>query len=460
MSRFAMDSYMSLCGNEIINKARTHAYIRNGIFPNGFNFKCPGCDGLDQILPCIGDEPPAGGYQLPELDTAPWYDDLVPESRNFAGLYVLSVTMTGPYGRTVTDNIGEGSTLGRLRKKGRNIVVTGWLVGKTCCATQYGLEWLTAALGGDDCGGGDCGGCDLNFLTCCPTIGTGPDDCITANGGIHVRPTPDDEYQRAEDFFGRMHDVGVIDGPNVLECKGTSCGSCGGCGKMLKVEFTLHAGSPYINSLEELVCEMPNFPGCPEPEVCDIKWQVDNEECDVCKEFPDCSEDPNCPLPELPPTRGLLLPTQCGCIPLRQRDIPCSIIPQRDWGTSTLNFEIYAGSDSDKPLRNLAIRVYQNPTEHDCSDSDFFQKCDACATLIINYVPPNGVLRFSGEEREVTIRCGAVTRDAARNISSADEGPFEWPDLSCVPMCAVLTFDCLSTADDATVKIYRVDRKL
>lgn len=459
----ALTSYMNLCGNEIVNAARTSRYIQHGLVPNGFSFKCDGCEGLVDILPCLGDEPLAAGYQLPELDNAPWYDPQVPESKNFAGLYVLSATMSAPYSRSVTPNIGVGSSLGRLKLNGRNIVVRGWLVGKTCCSVQYGLKWLTDALGGDPCGSGDCGGCDLDFLRCCPSIGDAEDSCLVTEDEyghqtIYVRPDSDSEYQRAEDFFARMHNVGVVDGPHVLSCKGGSCGC--GCGTILEVEFTLHAGSPYMNSLAEEIFTVDPFPGCEgDDSECPVVWQLGPtcESSARCQEPPDCLEDPKCPAPKLPPAKGRALPLGCGCIPLRTETFCSSIIPQKDWGSSTLNFEVYAGS---KPIRNLAIRVFQNPQQRDCGDRDFFDECEACATLIVNYVPAGGTLRFSGEERTVTVTCGAKTRSAARNISGLDELPFDWPDLSCVPMCACVTIDCASTASDASMRIFRVDRSL
>lgn len=459
----ALTSYMNLCGNELINAARTTRYIQHGLVPPGFSFRCEGCEGLSDILPCLGDEPLPGGYQLPELDGAPWYDPQVPESKNFAGLYVLSAKMSAPYSRSVTGNIGVGSSLGRLKLKGRDIVVRGWLVGKTCCSVQYGLQWLTDVLGGDPCGSGDCGGCDLDFLRCCPSIGDAEDSCLVTqdedgNQTIYVRPDSDSEYQRAEDFFARMHNVGVVDGPNVLSCKGGNCGC--GCGTIIEVEFTLHAGSPYMNSLAEEVFTVDPFPGCAEEDdSCPVVWQIGPtcETADRCKPADNCLEDPFCPSPKLPPTKGRALPLGCGCIPLRTERFCSTIIPQKDWGSSTLNFEVYAGS---KPIRNLAIRVFQNPQLRDCGDREFFDECEACATLIVNYVPAGGTLRFSGEERRVTVTCGAMTRSAARNISGLDDLPFAWPDLSCVPMCACVDIDCASTASDASIRIFRVDRSL
>lgn len=261
----AMSSYGALCADELWNVARLKAYIDNGIAPPLFSINCTGCAGLDQILPCVDSEPPTDGYQLPELDPAPWYDTNVPESKNFAGLLVTDVTMSAPYTRSVTDNIVSGSVLSRLRTKGRTLVITGWLIGKTCCATTYGLRWLTSALGEPPCSGLDCGGCDFDFLDCCPSIGDGENDCIRADGEVYVRADSNSEYENADQYWRRLHGVGVVDGPNVLDCKGRSCGC--GCGAILQVEFTLQSSSPYLFSLAQSVVSDLAGPACATPAI-------------------------------------------------------------------------------------------------------------------------------------------------------------------------------------------------
>lgn len=265
MTAQAISSYLALCGNEIINAARLKAYIDNGIKPAGFSLKLRGCEGLVDILPDASSDAPIGGYQLPELDNAPWYDPAMPESANFAGLMVIDVTMSAPYSRTVTPNIGTGQTLGRLKKNGRTILVHGFLIGKTCCAVSYGKSWLTSVLAGARCDTGDCEGCSIEFLSCCPSIGTKEDDCITTQNedgtwSIFTRGEHDSEYQRGSDFFRRMHGAGVIDGPNELSCHGSTCGC--GTGLIVEVDFTLATASPYLNSFGVEIISDLNPPSC------------------------------------------------------------------------------------------------------------------------------------------------------------------------------------------------------
>lgn len=458
----AMASYMNLCGNEIVNAARLKAYVANGITRH--NWLVKGCEGLEEILPCLDSAPPnpASGYTLPELDDAPWYDKNVPESKNFAGLLVTDVKLSTVMTRGVTDNIGNGATLGRLRHGSRTITVTGWLVGKTCCAVAYGQSWLTSALADPPCTDGDCG---LDFLSCRPAM-SGEDACIYTvddNGDqqIYVREDEGSEYQRAEDFFRRINEVGLLSEPTVLECRGTACG-CGACGTTVKVEFTLVAASAYINSMETLVLPPSLRPNCPTEAglLCGITWVPEatcDDPIDLCYHPQDTLEDPLCALPTLPPS-PVTKSGGCGCLPLDGGvRVVSSLMPYRKWGSSTLNFEVVAGA---KALRNLAIRVWQNPMELDCSDSLTFPDCDACVTMLVSYVPAGATLRFSGERRKVTITDGDQTINASRSVTTVDGQPFSWPDIACVPVCAAVDFDCINAAPDSKVTIWRVERDL
>lgn len=456
----AISSYMSLCGNEIINAARMKAYIDHGVKPTQFDIRVPGCDGLDAIVAAVGEPAPVGGYHLPELDEAPWYDVAIPESQNFAGLLVTEVTISAPYSRSTTGNIGTGQTLGRLKLQGRSIVIKGWLVGRTCCATGYGLNWLTHALGGTPCLGVNCGGCTMEFLDCCPVIGEGEGDFLETDGGIYVRPGPDDEYARATDFFRRTNGAGVTDGPNVISQKGASCG-CGGS-PLLEVEFTMATSSPYFSTFGlPIISDYPVGGLCdPEPP-CNFDWlkvpygepvpQFDPE----CPPPVDCLEDPSCPPPAIPPPIKMPF-NKCACLPMQSTRIMAESNSDMKWRTSTLNIDVFSGSAK---LKNLVIRMWRNPDGLECDDESFLD-CNAVSSLIIGYIPPNAHLLLSGEDRTVTITCDGNQRNAAQNVTGVDGQPFEWPDLNCGNVCIHADFDCKVTALDATLSITRIDRDL
>lgn len=459
-----ISSYGALCSNELWNMERTAQYILNGVKPSRFNFRCGGCPGLQDLLPCVNSEVPVGqdNYQLPEIDDAPWYDVSVPESKNFAGLYITGVTMSAPYTRTSTANIGDGATLGRLKRNARTVVVTGFLVGKTCCAAEYGLRWLTSALGGSGCAGGDCDGCDFDYLACCPYTGD-EDSCLTTEidgvQTIYMRSSSDGELTRGQDFWRRLKHVGVVSGPEVLQCVGASCGC--GCASLTEVTFTILAGSPYIMHIGDTIADAESLVDCA-GEPCSITWLPKAEaaglgiDCSTGCSGPavDPLEDPNCPLPPLPP-EPIVPASNCGCIPSDAKQMCFSAAPERVWGDSTLIMQVYSGASE---LRNLDIYVQQNPAGHDCDT--FTDACTSCLSMHITYIPPDSVFELNGEERTVTITKDGVTRNAAQNITAGDGTAFDWPDIACSPVCICARYGCESTDPGATITLIRVDRDL
>ncbi|HUW00731.1 MAG TPA: hypothetical protein VMW08_00125 [Acidimicrobiales bacterium] len=125
-----------------------------------------------------------GAYRSPELDGAPWYDPDVPESAEFAGLIVETIEgFDSVVRRTVTDAAIRGGSLGPQRLGARTLTVTGWLRAKTCCAAEYGLRWLEAALTGGACD--DCALGELSMFRCCP-----PDD----EGGYFEQVPPTAQF--------------------------------------------------------------------------------------------------------------------------------------------------------------------------------------------------------------------------------------------------------------------------
>lgn len=472
MTQQAMATYAALAGRELWNQARLLAYVQHGIRPS-FTIRCNGCAGLEDILPAIGVEPPVGGYQLPELDPAPWYDVNVPESKNLAGFLITSVTMSSPYSRTVTPTVGNGWNLGRLVVNGRTIVAHGFIIAKTCCATAYGLRYLTAILGDPTCPaegtcghGPSCGTDRLEFLDCCPTI-SGEDSCLRVSDGgggteIYVRDIPVDEWTRAEDFFRRMNGVGVTGGPEIIAYRGRGCGNCG-CTASIEFEITMASESPYLNRLGEVVFSADAPAACADdPDSCDVTWVLSDgctssDPDGLCPDPADCADDPICPTPALPPTPRRTL-VGCGCTaPFRQERICANVDSIRTTGISTLITTVTAGATD---LRNLVIRIWDNPTDALCTDPDAFPDCNTCSTLLVSYIPAGGTLVVDGEQRQITLTCNGVTTSALKNVTDVDGAPFVFPVLSCRPLVVSVQFDCANSSDDATVVIERVDQDL
>lgn len=165
------DGWMQLAGNEVINAARTMAYVNTGYIPAGVNvMDCLGCDSLAEML---GDKK----YESPMIDEAPWFESGNPDTWDFAGVLPLEITgLNGSTRRaTVTEMVSDGGSVSGVRFASRTIAVTALLLGKTSCAVEAGLSWLSTVLAGSKCSGpptsaarSACEGDELCVLTCCP----------------------------------------------------------------------------------------------------------------------------------------------------------------------------------------------------------------------------------------------------------------------------------------------------
>lgn len=155
-----------LGGTEIVNDQRTLAYLTQC---EDFNLQVTGdcaCNLIRELAGCDG-EP----YRTPELDNAPWYDPLIPESANFAGFLVSDFNgLSSTFTRDIAETVSDGGVLGRSRLASRSLTWKGFLFGSTCCAVAYGLRWLGKTLQGSKQCGNNCFGDDLEILVCCPSV--------------------------------------------------------------------------------------------------------------------------------------------------------------------------------------------------------------------------------------------------------------------------------------------------
>lgn len=445
-----MRLFADLCGTELWNVERFRAYLANGVSPAGMRYKGSGCPALADLVPLLtGGDGPTGGYALPELDPAPWYDPLLPESQNFAGVLVTKATLGQPLDRDFFQNAGPGGTLTYPRLQGRTLDVEATLVGRTCCATQHGLRWLTQALLG---GSPDaCDECDMTFLTCCPC--EPGDECLVVDGEPYYRPTPDDEWARGLDFGRQLKRVGVLQAPTVVGVSGRSCGC--GCGPVAQVEFTLAASLPWVTTLgTTLEADLP-VGGCDDDCIVFVKC-TEEAAASGCPELSDCASDPVCAsgAPEAPafpaPRR------KCGCVPLSALRTWVEVPAASAWFPQALKVEVSAGSEL---LRNLVLRVFDNPDGLPCEDGSF-PDCEASGTLLVDYVPAGGTFTFDSSARRATMECDGATWPADLNLSTVEGLPFGWLDLGSGAACLAIDSDCNNVADDASVTVTAVRREL
>jgi hypothetical protein len=460
MSESAAGEAAFLGSEEIINNARTVAYLKAGYGPPNLQISgvaCT-CPNLQDLIECD-----ASPYSSPAADPAPWYDSSIPESADFGGFYVTEFTGLGStYSRNNVDKITGGAVLGRLQPKSRTLTWRGFLFGRSDCAVQYGLRWMTANLRGANC---LCGGEELDILICCPDI-VETNTCTELPALAVPDPCPPFDVP---DAFRNLKNVGLIDGPKILSQRRVGCG--GGCGNVscgdsviLEIEFSLLAGNPFLYGCPVCLCVDETFPvaDCPEwnvltqAEVDAIRAGGDNPCADEeCPADTDCTTvDNGClaaTLPDIP-----VFKDKCFCDPLVPVEFCCTIpstaFSQFFEGAPVI--EIYSGS---APMRATTIRFFSNPQGLSCCDVAA-NPCLECDSLQIRYIPKQSTLTIDGTTRTVTVQCpGMGAPILADNLTVT---PFAWPILQCGDFCICVETDEISIANDATVSISIVPREM
>jgi hypothetical protein len=424
-------AFLNCC--EIVNSSRTFSYMQNGIKPPSLTLygDC-GCSNLRQLIDC-GEDP----YETPATDPAPWWDATIPESYDFAGFMPVEFNgLSSIVTRNVTEVISGGGVLGRLRFPPRTLTWRGFLIGKTCCATAYGLRWLTQQLLQTSCDS-SCQGFDLTILICCPD---NADSCNDVND-----PMSDAAWRD-------LKNVGLLNGPTILSERKTDCGC--GCSSITEIEFSLVAGQSQLYKEPIIICDCVNFPTAP---VECVEWIkiFPGEECPPADECPPavrCNENPNCPNPVLPTIATVIDPCVV-CDPIDPVSLCCHI-DKENFGVffeGVPKIEIYSGS---LPLTNVRIDFFEDAKEAGCSNLD---ACGRCATLTVTYVPPFSTVIIDGTIRRVQIDCpGQGSLLPAENLTIS---PFHWPVLSCIDYCICFTADATNIAPDACVTVSVVPRE-
>jgi hypothetical protein len=429
---------MAISGEEVVNVARTTVYLRAGYGPP--NLKVAGdCDcPEDQLRILVGCD--ADPYSDPVTDGAPWVDAAIPESADFAGLYVTSFEgLESTYTREVTD-ILTGGVLGRLRAAPRTLTWKGFLFGRTCCSVAYGLRWLTSVLRQSKCGA-ECGGEKLDLLVCCPPVEDAPNDC-----GCGALPAPG--IPADDDAFRTLYNTGLVEGPLVKSQRGTS-GRCG-CSTIMEVEFSIVAGNPHLyrapvpladgKTFETGLCPdwlvVASPSECPPPEA-----GVFTPACD--QTLTPVATDPKCVTPTLPPV--FTVDESCFCDPFAPTSV-CVPVPASTYGMNFQGapvFSVYSGSEA---LRSTTIRLVENPLAGDC-DVVGADPCNFCEFITIRWFPAFSTLTIDGVNRRVTITT------PGGDVQSGEQfmvGNYAWPILECIDYCVCVTVDGFTAAADAT----------
>lgn len=446
------DGYMCFAGQAIINSSRLCAMVAAGFGPEGIQCKdcCP-CPDLDLGL----------GFTAPyNPSDNPWYDPAEPDSWDFAGLLVTSITGLSPgeFVRPVTESAGIGAVIGQGRQTAPVITVTGILLGATCCSVEFGLRWFRSVLRGS-CGPRTlCAGDDLTVLACEPTfpdqdcVGNQAalDDCIAACGGNAECEANCQAAFDATDYVGLLapyyrtfRNAALISGPTISQIIPRGCPSCYECG-LTEIQFSFSAGDPCLYREPVSVIDSAMFTCQAETGDC-IEWvdntDLSNDCLDDCPADDNCATDPNCTDTDPPSMPTILNPCVYECIALAFCrtcfDIPASVIT----GTAetALQLSIYSGTTA---MRRINIRVWDNPTGIAVDDLD---DCDICSELNISYIGPDSTLVIDSAARTATITCPGDNPVRANPFIASATGTsaFTYPVLACGGPFTV----CITAAD-------------
>lgn len=439
-----LSDFLSVGGIEVISTARLRAYLAAVGSP--LTSSAEDVCGCDTITNETFDHPPYTTPDDPD-SPAPWYDPDVPESAQFVGFLPLAFDGIDDYPvrRSVTNAVIGGGALGPARVVPRTITVTGILLGATCCAVEYGLHWLTAALQG--CTGSACGGDCVEMFNCCPGEDQEPAEFLAR----HRRT-----YRR----------VALVDGPTVTARNGDgSCaaGQCSSGADILTVEFVLTAATPWPWTDEVPVLSV-SLPTDDDSEC--IEWCVHGAaapgggpqclpgDCRLA-ECPDAGAecgDPFCstPAPPQPAT-----PSSCFCQALatNRECYDLDLTGRPAWSSDAPVITVYAGSE---PLRRLTISFYERgDTDAGLAPAEVADKkrCNPLAVFEVGFVPEGGTLTLDGQIGRATVECGG-TCETSTSVWGRDGAPPSWPMIDCGTLVVCIeTDEIVAPADDASLAI-------
>lgn len=413
MAESLAGTWASLAGIEIVNDARTFAYLQNGLGPSSLNIRgdC-GCPNLVELLDCPG----VTGYVSPEEDEAPWFSADNPASAGFLGFITDEFEGLGStFDRSVVQAVGNGGILNRSRLGTRELVWRGYLFGATCCSVQYGLRWLTKTLSRFETDCRDCFGDDLELLICCPDS----DENITGSGSP----------------FRLLKGVGLLEGPIILSERRTCTSGCsGGCGGscIIEIEFTLVATQPYFYSPEIPVYDCVSIvDGAVSP------FTDAEEPCPPS----DCTEQVfiamACGIVDLPPTATYTNSCfELGFNPLAQY----LSFPRSLWNELEEVVPVISISTGILAVDGIQLGFYSSSTDNPCGDlSTFPPDCDViCDELQIIGIPQNSTFYIDGRTRKMAVICEDGTAFAGERLVG---GPWSWPSFSKNGFCMEILFD-------------------
>ena len=409
--------YVVFGGMEILNSARTEAYVEHA----GVSW-FRSCSECGDLAAGLGD----AAYTSPLQDEAPWVDPDNPDSWGFWGIYPLDI---GGFDDSTTtaeavEGVRAGGVVGNRRAGTRTLTYHVLLMGIDDAAAMAGMAWLRMALDGTGCNtpGAGCGGDDLCFLSTCPPV------CVDLN----------DPTECLSGYWRTFRRVTTTEGPKV-----TAKNQMSDDAAVWEVEFTMVAAVPFAYGERRVVGvggtvdtgdlfrPLASFPpiigmpevACPGPAT------------------PPAIYDPFCTIIMSPPVVPVVESSFCVDMPTvwdrYSMQIPAEFVPGN--GVAVPSITIRAGGSD---LRMLRVRFYGDPLGwFDPQDLD---PCAFCGEFLITYLKGGYEIVLDGMDESIIMQdplnVAATAVNASSVVTSTDDTGFVWPLLTC-GMAYIVTLD-------------------
>ena len=388
-----------------INAQRTAAYLDSasvtcdaGDLKSRLDMTCD-CPPLHWVQEDDGDWVSAT-YTNPATDQVGWFDASIPESGQFLGFMIESVTQEASIAsRNFTTRLSSsgGGAIGPIRNRERRLNFSVLLFACNEPAMEYGFRFLSDALMSRGCDDSSML-CDAEFRDSCPPVGNGPEPAVLDQGRWILQK------------------VAAVDGPvwGELPLEGSAC-------NIRRATFTIVSELPWKFKCPVSECQT-NLAGFPSA----------GTDCDNWDEI------------------------LCG-----QQEVSCSVSEELVIGETGLIIEVQAGSID---LQHIEIAIRPDPYGYEAfplTRPPGYVRTAPCDLIYIPSLPASHRIVYNTAIEEITVQVpGGGTMDGTVFIA-ADEGYApSFPTLRCGAFCVSVSVSECSVLGDPYVAVSSVHREI
>lgn len=379
--------YLRLGGVEVLNVARTSAYVQQFLPRLNINVRCQTSDALRDAL---GEVP----YTDPAADFAPWYDENHPILADFYGIFPgkVSGSMDGTRTITITEQAGDGATHSSPRYASGELRWTGLALASNDEALDAGMAWLRDVLGGDNC---------------IDTLGL---SCLGRTAEIFAAMMPGETPVTAQRLRREYLKVELVEGPKVIKEFPNRNASA------VQVEFVLSTGKPwrFTPAEPQAVLDMANALNHTDP--------VDQDCYAADSAYDSFINDPYFTAISQPPAPPIMKPPNLPKITSwRRLTTPIPVTFSGRWGRVVPIVRIHTGATAVQQIR---VRFYQ--TANGLAD------CNYEGEYLVSYLPPNVTMYLDARHHDISVVLPDGNEVPGSHLVYGSDGrPFTWPELGC-----------------------------